>query len=515
MEREIVIDGNSLTLEQLELVATEFFRVRTAPEVIEKINTSRKIITNILEKKEIVYGVNTGFGYLKNTIISSDEIEKLQENLILSHAAGVGNYLEEPVVRAMLLLRTNALIKGFSGIRTEVIEMLLNFLNLRITPLIPEKGSVGASGDLAPLSHMVLPLIGKGNVLYNKKEKNALEVLKSHNLKPLKLHAKEGLALINGTQAMTAIGALVLQKAKRLTDLADCIASMSIEALMGSKSAFKKELHAVRPHKGQMTVAENLNKMLGQSEIMESHKDCTQVQDAYSLRCIPQVHGAVRDTLEHAEKVITIEMNSVTDNPIVLPDTEEVISCGNFHGEPVALVMDFVSIALSELANISERRIERLVNPQLSNGLPAFLTAKSGLNSGFMIAQYTAAALVSENKSFSHPASVDSIPTSANQEDHVSMGTIGARKAAMILKNVENVIAIEALCSAQGIDLRKPLKPSKGVQILHDSIRIKINELIEDRNISEDINNMTAVIISKDFHSSIIKFLDNGKDNAN
>lgn len=507
MSKEIIIDGNSLTLEQLELVAKDFYQVKLNPGVIEKVNRSREVINRILESDKIVYGINTGFGYLKNTVISHAEIEKLQENLILSHSAGVGEYLSETVVRAILLLRTNALIKGFSGVRFEIIVMLLNFLNLKITPLLPAKGSVGASGDLAPLAHMVLPLIGKGTVLFKGKEQNTSEVLGGLNLKPLKLHAKEGLALINGTQVMTAIGALTLQRARRLADIADVLAAMTIEALKGSKTAFRPELHQIRPHTGQLKVAANLMRFLAESEIMNSHKDCDQVQDAYSLRCTPQVHGAVRDTLEHALKVITIEMNSVTDNPVVLPDTEEVISCGNFHGEPVAVIFDYLSIAFSELANISERRIERLVNPQLNNGLPAFLTGKSGINSGYMIAQYTAAALVSENKSFAHPASVDSIPTSGNQEDHVSMGTIGARKAEMILKNVENVLAIEAICAAQALEFRKPLNPSRGVKLIYGLVRNCIEKLEEDRNVSVDIHKVHSLITSVDFFEKINKFL--------
>jgi histidine ammonia-lyase len=507
MDKEIVIDGMSLTLEQVEQVAVDHYQVKLADGIIEKINKSRDVIEQILNSGKIVYGINTGFGYLKNTVISVEEIENLQENLILSHAAGVGECFPESVVRAMLLLRTNALIKGFSGIRYEVIELLLNFLNFKITPLIPSKGSVGASGDLAPLAHMVLPLIGKGKVLFAGSQQNAREVLISLSLEPVRLHAKEGLALINGTQAMTAVGALTLQRAKRLADTADAVAAMTLEALKGSKSAFREELHIIRPHAGQVKVAANMTRFLSESEIMDSHEDCDQVQDAYSLRCIPQVHGAVRDTLEHAEKVITTEMNSVTDNPIVLPDTGEVISCGNFHGEPVAVVMDFLSIALSELASISERRIERMVNPQLSNGLPAFLTGMSGINSGYMIAQYTAAALVSENKSFAHPASVDSIPTSANQEDHVSMGTIGARKTAMILQNVENVLAIEALCAAQGLEFRKPLKPSVSVGTLYEMIRNDIKELKSDRNVSRDIYKSHLLITSKEFYEKINNIL--------
>lgn len=504
---KIIINGDSLTLEQIDRVCNYNVQVEISKDVIDRVNASRKVIDKIIADKKVVYGVNTGFGYLKNTVIDEKDIEELQENLIISHAAGVGDYFDENISKAMLLLRANALLKGFSGIRLEVIERLIDFLNKGITPLVPSQGSVGASGDLAPLSHLVLPLIGRGKIMFNNKEYDTLEALKINKLEPIKLKAKEGLALINGTQAMTAVGVISLIKAKRLLDISDAVAATSLEALKGSKSAFRVELHNIRPHKGQVQSATNMYKMLQDSEIMDNHKDCDQVQDAYSLRCIPQVHGAVRDTVNYAESVVNIEINSVTDNPIVLAETNEVISCGNFHGEPIALVMDFLSIALSELANISERRIERLVNPNLSNGLPAFLTDRGGLHSGYMIAQYTAAALVSENKSLSHPASVDSIPTSANQEDHVSMGTIGARKASMILKNIENVLAIEVLLSTQGLEFRKPFLPSRGVQIVYNHVREKISKLEEDRDTSLDILNAKQIIQDTLFHKKIYGFL--------
>jgi histidine ammonia-lyase len=504
---KVIIDGESLTLEKINLVCNYNYKVEISEHVFEKINNSRNVIEKIISEKKVVYGINTGFGYLKNTAIDENDIEALQENLIISHSAGVGDYFDKNISKAMLLLRANALLKGFSGIRLSVIQRLVDFLNLDITPLVPSQGSVGASGDLAPLSHLVLPLIGKGKVLFNNQEHHSNEVLKSNNLEPLKLKAKEGLALINGTQAMTAVGAINLIKAKRLLDISDAISATTLEALEGTRSAFRPELHLIRPHKGQIQSAKNLFKMLENSEIMNNHKDCEQVQDAYSLRCIPQVHGAVRDTINYVESVVSTEINSVTDNPIVLTETEEIISCGNFHGEPVAMVMDFLSIALSELANISERRIERLVNPNLSNGLPAFLTDKGGLHSGYMIAQYTAAALVSENKSLSHPACVDSIPTSANQEDHVSMGTIGARKSSMILKNVENVLAIELLLSTQGLEFRKPYLPSDGVQVIYNYVREKIEKLDIDRDTSLDIAKARDIITNTNFYQKIFDFL--------
>lgn len=502
-EKKIILDGNSLDLNGVYNVSVNAYKVKLAKASEKKIIASRKIIEEILDSDKVCYGINTGFGFLKNVVIPRDKIEKLQENLIISHAVGVGDYFEESISRAMLLLRVNSLAKGFSGIKLETVNRLIDFLNLGITPLIPCKGSVGASGDLAPLSHMVLPLMGIGKVLYKNKILEASDVLKINNLLPIKLEAKEGLALINGTQAMSAVACIVLQKAKKMLNIAEGIASMTLDALKGSRQAYRKELHSIRPHKGQILSAQNMFKLLEDSQIMESHKDCDQVQDAYSLRCLPQVHGAVRDAIEYAEKVLLTEINSVTDNPIVLPDSKEVISGGNFHGEPVAIVMDFVSIALSELANISERRTERLINPNLSNGLPAFLAHDGGINSAYMIVQYTSASLVSENKSLAHPASVDSIPTSANQEDHVSMGTIAARKSYEILKNTEYVLAIESLCACQGLDFRKPLKTGKGAGIFHKLIRKEIKELYEDRLIKNDIETAKNLIFSDDFYNQI------------
>lgn len=502
-EKKIILDGNSLNLDGVYNVSVNAYKVKLAKASEKKIIASRKIIEEILDSDKVCYGINTGFGFLKNVVIPRDKIEKLQENLIISHAVGVGDYFEESISRAMLLLRVNSLAKGFSGIKLETVNRLIDFLNLGITPLIPSKGSVGASGDLAPLSHMVLPLMGIGKVLYKNKILEVSDVLKINNLLPIKLEAKEGLALINGTQAMSAVACIVLQKAKKMLNIAEGIASMTLDALKGSRQAYRKELHSIRPHKGQILSAQNMFKLLEDSEIMKSHKDCDQVQDAYSLRCLPQVHGAVRDAIEYAEKVLLTEINSVTDNPIVLPDTKEVISGGNFHGEPVAVVMDFVSIVLSELANISERRTERLINPNLSNGLPAFLAHDGGINSAYMIVQYTSASLVSENKSLAHPASVDSIPTSANQEDHVSMGTIAARKSYEILKNTEYVLAIEALCACQGLDFRKPLKTGKGAGIFHKLIRKEIKELYEDRLIKNDIETAKNLVFSDDFYKQI------------
>ena len=491
---KIIITGDSLTLDFVEKVSKNNFFVELSEDSKIKITKSREIVEKIIASNKIVYGINTGFGFLKNVVIPEDKIEKLQENLIISHSSGVGDFFEEQISRAMLLLRVNSLAKGFSGIRLEVVQRLIDFLNLGITPLIPCKGSVGASGDLAPLSHMILPIIGLGKVLYKSKVLDTEEVLKINKILPIKLKAKEGLALINGTQAMCAVSSVVISKAKRMLDISEGIAAMTVDALKCTNQSFREEIHVIRPHKGQVTSARNMFDLLKGSEIMESHPDCDQVQDAYSIRCLPQVHGAVRDAIDYAESVLVVEINSVTDNPIILPDSEEVISGGNFHGEPIAIVMDFVSIALSELGNISERRIERMVNPSLSNGLPAFLTNDGGINSGYMIAQYTAASLVSENKSLAHPASVDSIPTSANQEDHVSMGTIASRKSYEILKNTEYILSIEALCASQGLDFRKPLKTGIGARFFYEKIRKEIKHLKEDRIISNDIEKAREIL---------------------
>jgi len=450
--RELKLDGHSLTLEQVEAVAKNNVKVGLSGAAQKQIDKSRAIVEHFLSKRTVVYGITTGFGKFKDVFIPPEQTEQLQRNFLVSHACGVGAPFDQLTTRAITLLRANALAKGFSGIRKEVVDLLLAFLNSGVHPVIPEQGSVGASGDLAPLAHLALVLTGLGRAEYKDKTVSGQEALALASLEPVTLKAKEGLALTNGTQVMSALGCLTVLEAERLAKVADIIGAMSLEAQLGSCKAFSPLVHEIRPHPGQLASARNLMRLLEDSELMESHKDCAMVQDAYSLRCMPQVHGASRQAFKHAREVLEIEINSATDNPLVFED--EVISGGNFHGQPLALIMDYMSIALSELANISERRTERLVNPALSNGLPAFLTRDGGLNSGLMIAQYTAAALVSENKSLAHPASVDSIPTSANQEDHVSMGTIGARKARTILQNVRRVLAIELLCAAQGIDLR-------------------------------------------------------------
>lgn len=481
----VVLDGNSLTIEDVVAVARQRKQVALSAEAVKQMEISRTMVESLVKQGKVVYGVTTGFGKFSQVSIAPEEIEQLQENLIISHAVGVGNPLPEEVVRGIMLLRANALAKGYSGIRPEVVATLVEMLNMGVHPVIPEKGSLGASGDLAPLSHMALVMIGRGEAYYQGIRMPGKTAMEKAGIPVIKLNAKEGLALINGTQVMTAIGTLAIYDAWCLAKTADIAAAMTCEALEGIPAAYDRKINEVRPHQGQGQVAGNLRRLLAGSQIISGAQH-GRVQDAYALRCIPQVHGASRDALEYVRKVIEVEINSVTDNPLLFPEEGEVISGGNFHGQPVALAMDFLGIALSEIANIAERRIERLVNPTLSGGLPAFLTTKGGLNSGFMIAQYTAASLVSENKVLASPASIDSIPSSANQEDHVSMGTIAARKALGILENTRAVLAIELLCAAQGIDLRGG-KPAPGTGAAYQALRKEVACLEEDRELRLDI----------------------------
>jgi histidine ammonia-lyase len=488
----IEIDGQSLTLDKLKKIAREGEDVRIKEENKALVDRSAEIVQSFINDNKVIYGITTGFGNFAQVVIPKENIRDLQKNLLMSHSTGTGPYIDDDQVRAMMVLRVNALVKGFSGIRWETLQRILYFLNQRIHPLVPQKGSVGASGDLVPLAHMSAPLIGLGKVRYQEKVWDASALLSKLNLPPLTLEAKEGLALINGTQMMSAVGCLNAYDASILCKTADIASSLSVEALKGTDKPFDFRVHELRPHTGQKLAAENMRKLLEGSEILSSHKECEKIQDAYSLRCIPQVHGATRDALKFTSSVLTTEINSVTDNPIIIPETHESISCGNFHGQPLGLALDFLGIGISELANISERRIERLVDPALSN-LPPFLTPDGGLNSGYMITQYAAAALVSENKILAHPASVDSIPTSANQEDHVSMGTIAAFKCAEIIKNVRSVLAIELLCASQGLDFIKNL-PGKGVSTAHHLIRQSIPTLTKDRIMAYDIHSMEELI---------------------
>ena len=485
---EIFLDGESLTFEQMVAVARYGAKVRLNPAAKEKILKSREYVDQLIEGNKTVYGITTGFGMFSDVLISKEDAKKLQRNLIMSHATGVGEPLPNEVVRGILLLRANALAKGFSGIRLSTLETLLAVLNEGIVPVVPEKGSLGASGDLAPLSHMVLVLIGEGEAFYKGRRMNGREALALAGIEPVILEGKEGLALINGTQVMTAVAALAVWDAEILWESANITAALTLEALEGILDAFDPKIHAARPHSGQMDVAQQI-RLLTTGSTFVAGKQRLRVQDAYALRCIAQVHGPSGDAITYVKKVVEIEMNSATDNPLIFPEEGQVLSGGNFHGQPVALAMDFLGIAVAELANISERRLERLVNPNLS-GLPAFLTPDGGLNSGFMIVQYSAASLVSENKILAHPASVDSIPSSANQEDHVSMGTIAARKARSILENAVHVVAMELLAACQGVDLRKGtqhLQLGQGSEGAYHLVRSKVSMLKEDRVMYPDI----------------------------
>ncbi|NWF95336.1 MAG: histidine ammonia-lyase [Candidatus Thorarchaeota archaeon] len=489
------VDGEHLTIESVVKVAREGAQVRLAEAARERVLQSRRVIERAISEGRTVYGVNTGFGDLAHVSIAPDDLARLQVNLIRSHSVGVGEPFPPEVVRGMMLLRANALSKGFSGVRVDVVETLLAMLNRGVTPVVPQMGSVGSSGDLAPLSHMVLVMIGEGEAFYRGKRMDGRSAMNKAGIVPLELQAKEGVALINGTQPMTSVGALAVHDAMDLMRNAVIAACMSLEALRGTRVALDERIHNVRPHRGQHDVASAMLCLLSDSEINRSHANCGKVQDAYSLRCAPQVLGASLDAIRYVRDVIATEINSATDNPLVFTEGNAVMSGGNFHGQPIALAMDFLGIALSEMANIAERRVNRLVDPKLS-GLPAFLTRESGLESGMMIAQYTAAALVSENKVLAHPASVDSIPTSAEQEDHVSMGTIAARKARQILENVRNVVAIEYLCATQGMDLLLPLKSSPALETARDVIRKSVPFVEDDRPLSADIVKIREIMDS-------------------
>ncbi len=485
------VDG--MTLGDLVAIARGGAGVSLSAESEERIVRSRLLVERWLAEGKIVYGVTTGFGALSEVIISPRDAGRLQRNVLMSHAAGVGPPLDAETVRAVMALRVKDLARGNSGIRLETVQGLIELLNRGVVPVVPEKGSVGASGDLAPLAHLGLVLIGMGEAFHQGRRMSGAEALRACGLEPLTLEAAEGLALANGTQVTTAIGGLAVYDAARLCRTADIAAAMSLEVLLGSRIELDPRIHELRPHPGQAAAADNMRRIIQNSEIVSSHKDCGRIQDAYTLRCSPQVHGASKDAVAYVSRVVETEMNSSTNNPLILADSGEFLLGGNFHGQPVGLALDFLAMAVAELANISERRIERLVNPQLS-GLPAFLVREGGLNSGFMIAQYTAAALVSENKVLSHPASVDSIPTSANKEDHVPMSPIAARKARDVVRNAEYVIAVELLCAAQALDLFTNLKPGEGTLAAYRLIRREIPHLEEDRVLSRDIQTMVELM---------------------
>jgi histidine ammonia-lyase len=489
---KVLIDGCSLTLEDFINVTRNGYQVELTEEAKELVLRSRKVVDDLVDAKKVVYGITTGFGKFSDVTISKDEAQDLQRNLIISHATGVGNHFSEDIARGIMLLRANALSKGFSGIRIETLTTLIEMLNKGVYPLIPEKGSLGASGDLAPLAHMVLVMLGEGEAKFDGEHLTGAEAMKRAGIPTINLTSKEGLALINGTQVMTSCGAITAYDAMQAMKLADISAALTLEALNGITDAYDPRLHQVRPHSGQLRTAENLLKITEGSKATTRQGEI-RVQDAYTLRCVPQIHGASKDALQYVLDKLDIEMNAVTDNPIIFPEDQMAISGGNFHGQPMALAFDFLGIAIAEIANVAERRIERLVNPQLS-GLPAFLTPHGGLHSGFMIMQYSAASLVSENKVLAHPSSVDSIPSSANQEDHVSMGTIGARKARDILENAMNVLAIELLSSTQAIDFNDSSKLGKGTKAAYDVIRQEVEKLVEDRVMYKDTNKVYDLI---------------------
>jgi histidine ammonia-lyase len=493
---KLVLDGQALTLDEIDAVAHAGLRVEVAADALRRVAESRGLIERILAAGETVYGVNTGFGKLADVHVRGDKLAELQINLVRSHAGGVGQPLAEAEVRAMVALRANVLAKGFSGVRPELLELLVAMLNAGVHPMIPEKGSVGASGDLAPLAHLALVVVGEGEAFYRGERMAGGEALRRAGLKPVQLTAKEGLALLNGTQAMTAVGALSVARARRVAELCDLSGAMSLEALKGTPAAFDERIQKARPHAGQIAAAAHLLRLLEGSEIRESHRQGdTRVQDAYCLRCMPQVHGAVRGVLEHVTGVLETEAGSATDNPLVFPGADAaVISGGNFHGAPLSYAFDYAAIAMTDLAGMTERRIDRLLNPDINEGLPAFLAMDPGLSSGFMIAQIVAAALINECQVLAHPSSTGSIPTDGGKEDHVSMGMTGAIKLRQIVEHVERVLGIELMCAAQALEFRRPLRSSARIEEAHAVIRGVVPKLERDRVLAGDIEAMAGAV---------------------
>jgi histidine ammonia-lyase len=489
------LTGEDLRVEDVWAVAVETAPVELAESARGRMRAARELVARAVHgAQEHTYGINTGFGRFVSETIPEELTGELQLRLLRSHACGVGDPYPDEIVRAAMLLRANALAKGYSGARVETVTLLVECLNRGVLPVVPSRGSVGASGDLAPLAHLALPLIGEGEAWFDGERLPGADALARAGLESIQPGAKEGLSLVNGTQFMAAFGALGLARARRMAKTADAACALAIEALQGSRTSFLPEIHALRPLRGQRASASNILRLLEGSAIIESHRWCDKVQDAYSLRCAPQVHGASRDLLDYIDYTVSTELNAATDNPLVLVDQEMLVSNGNFHGQPLAFALDALAMAVSELASISERRIERLVNPSLSEGLPAFLTPDGGLNSGFMIPQYVAAALVSENKALSHPASVDSIPTSAGQEDHVSMGNAAGLKAWQVLANAERALAIELLAAAQAVEFLAPLEPGVGGAAVHRFVRGLSPRVVEDRALSGDIELVAASI---------------------
>ena len=496
------LNGQQLTLQQIVDVASGKEQVTLGAEARTRVEEARRVVEQIVAQKRTVYGVNTGFGKLSDVRIDPSDLRQLQLNLVRSHSCGLGDPLSELEARAMLLLRANVLATGFSGARPLVIETLIAMLERGVTPVIPEKGSVGASGDLAPLAHLALTAIGEGEAFFNGERLKSDVALQKAQVAPLQLEVKEGLALLNGTQAMGAVGAIALHRAGKLARLADVAGAMTLEALRGTPVAFDERIHVARPHAAQVAVAAHLRELLAESEIRKSHvENDPRVQDAYSLRCMPQVHGAVRTALAHATEVVQIESGSATDNPLVFADTGEVLSGGNFHGAPLALVFDYAAIALTDLLSITERRIDRLVNPDANEGLPPFLTAHPGIESGFMMLQVSAVALLNEAKILAHPASVDNVPTDGGKEDHVSMGMTAALKLRSIVKLAEMATAIELLTAAQALDYRAPLAPGRGVKAAHRIVRGLVEPLTADRSMASDIEKVRAAIVNGEFDS--------------
>jgi histidine ammonia-lyase len=495
LQTAVRVSGDELTIDSVWAVAVDGAEADLTDAARERIARSRAVVEEAAHgSSEHTYGVNTGFGRFVSRSIPEELTSELQLRLLRSHACGVGEPYPDEIVRAAMLLRANALAKGYSGARPATVELLLGCLNRGVLPHVPSRGSVGASGDLAPLAHLALPLVGEGEAWFEGRRLSGAEALEAARLSPVELEAKEGLSLVNGTQCMAATGALALVRARRLAKAADIACALSLEALQGSRTSFLPAIHEARPLPGQIDAAANVLRLLEGSAIIEAHRWCDKVQDAYSLRCAPQVHGASRDLLAYAEATVATELNAATDNPLVLVDEGQLVSNGNFHGQPLAFALDTLAMAVSELANISERRIERLVNPTLSEGLPAFLTVDGGLNSGFMIPQYVAASLVSENKALCHPASVDSIPTSAGQEDHVSMGNASGLKAWQVLANAERVLAIELLAAAQAVEFLAPLEPGVGGRAARDAVRALSPRVADDRPLSADIEAVAAAV---------------------
>ncbi|MFZ5353001.1 MAG: histidine ammonia-lyase [Bacillota bacterium] len=488
----LVIDGEHLTIKDVVDVARHGHTVGLSEDAVQKVKKARAFVDKLVDGAAVVYGITTGFGKFSDTFISKEDTKALQRNLIVSHACSLGDPLPEETVRAMMLLRANALSKGYSGVRLETLNTLIEMLNKGVHPIVPEKGSLGASGDLSPLATMVLVMLGEGEAVYKGERMPGKAAMEKAGIPVVELTSKEGLALINGTQCMTAIGSLAVYDAENLMKNADIIASMTLEALKGITNAFDYKVHRVRGQKGQFVTAKNVLKLVEGSELTTKQGEI-RVQDAYTLRCIPQIHGASRDAINYVKEIVANEINAATDNPLIFAEEGEVISGGNFHGQPMALAMDFLGMAVSELANVSERRLERLVNPQL-NDLPAFLTKKGGLNSGFMITQYTAASIVSENKVLAHPASVDSIPSSANQEDHVSMGTTAARKARVMLDNSQKVLAIEAFAASQALSFRGDVRLGAGTDKAYAAIRAEVPPVEEDRIMYVDMNKIDRMV---------------------